>query len=109
MKVFLTNDGVPCGYALIPCNKRLAKKIERETGDESVIFQTDWDFPGLARSLGWRGKVGRERCEHRGTDGTVDCPDCGKTASQFISAASNWLDERLNTVFRKEVEPYFGL
>lgn len=30
-------------------------------------------------------------CDHEGTDGTVTCPDCGLTASDFISAAADWL------------------
>lgn len=93
-------------YELTPVNKRLARKWERETGNESVLFQTDWDFPGLARSLGWNGKIGRERCEHRGTDGTVNCPDCGITASEFIGAASAWLDKHNGHSFRKGDE-YF--
>ena len=32
-------------------------------------------------------------CEHDGTDGTVDCPECGVSASQFIAAAGEWLRE----------------
>jgi hypothetical protein len=34
-----------------------------------------------------------ETCNHSGTDGTVDCPDCGLTAGEFISAAREWLDD----------------
>ena len=30
-------------------------------------------------------------CDHSHTDGTVDCPDCGVTASEFIVAAGDWL------------------
>lgn len=32
-------------------------------------------------------------CLHDGTDGTVDCKECGITASQFISDAYDWLRE----------------
>ncbi len=32
-------------------------------------------------------------CNHDGTDGTVTCPDCGMTTTDFISAAREWLDE----------------
>jgi len=80
----------------------------RETGEESALFQTDWEFPGLAQSLGWNGKIGREKCDHRGTDGTVDCPECGKTAIQFIMEAEEWLDARVGKVFVKDVGHYFG-
>jgi hypothetical protein len=45
-------------------------------------------------------------CEHRGTDGTVDCPECGLTASAFISAAGDWLDENDGAT---AIDPgYFG-
>jgi hypothetical protein len=77
-------------------------------GDESksILVQTDWDRPGLARSFGWNGKVGRERCQHRGTDGTVKCPDCGRTPSRFIEAATDWLDSHEGAVVS---DPgYFG-
>lgn len=107
MKVLLTNEN-PCCFELTPVNKRLARAQEKATGEESILFQTDWDFPALARNLGWSGKVERERCQHRGTDGTVDCPDCGLTASQFIQAASDWLYARCGQVFRKPVEDYFN-
>ena len=32
-------------------------------------------------------------CDHNGTDGTVDCPECDVTAGEFISAAREWLNE----------------
>jgi hypothetical protein len=87
----------------------------REYPPEGELVQTDWDFPALAQSLGWsllrvqrgsKGKVvhlkkvasgsSKARCRHSGTDGTVDCRECGLTASDFISAAAEWLDERAN-------------
>jgi len=33
-------------------------------------------------------------CRHIGTDGTVDCRDCGCKAGDFIKAASEYLDSR---------------
>jgi len=85
----------------------------------SVLIQTDWDYPSVASSFGWSladvrspcpeedfenpADVSAELCEeygqvhhlckHSHTDGTVDCPDCGVTASDFINAASEWLDD----------------
>lgn len=32
-------------------------------------------------------------CEHGGTDGTIDCPECGLTSSRFIEAAREWIDD----------------
>lgn len=87
----------------------------------SVLIQTDWDYPGTATAFGWstievqrcpkcggqcKGDDGvyfvcesceeepplhHERCDHDGTDGTVDCESCGCKASQFIQAADEWL------------------
>lgn len=63
----------------------------------SVLVQTDWDYPGVASTFGWsmrdvqRNTAGD--CLHDFTDGTVDCADCGLTASDFIAAARLWLDE----------------
>lgn len=33
-------------------------------------------------------------CPHRGTDGSVDCPDCKIKAGDFISAATEYLEQR---------------
>jgi hypothetical protein len=61
----------------------------------TVLVQTDWDYPGVAQSFGWSlTELQRNRrtpCQHSGTDGTIDCPDCGIPASEFISAAGDWL------------------
>ena len=68
-----------------------------------ILIQTDWEYPGIANTFGWdirsvqrdysqlcnKGSV--PICDHRGTDGTVDCPDCGITAFEFITVAANWL------------------
>lgn len=71
------------------------------------LIQTDWDFPAEAEALGWslrrvqsrKGEIvalaripsRADACKHVGTDGTVTCPDCGVTATAFISAASDFL------------------
>ena len=96
-------------YELVPANKRIARKLEQETGSESILFQTDWDFPGLARSMGWNGKIGREKCQHRSTDGTVTCTECGKGAGEFIQAAVAWLDNHCGQTFRGRGEEYFSI
>ena len=66
---------------------------------KTVLVQTDWDYPGIAGTFGWNirdcqvlnaGYYGVV-CEHRGTDGTVDCPDCGLTAGTFITSAAEYL------------------
>lgn len=85
----------------------------RGHGPEGTLVQTDWDFPAVAQDLGWsllRVQVGKDgkpvhlkkvsrshskvNCQHSGTDGTVKCPGCGLTASDFISAAAEFLDSK---------------
>ena len=90
--------------------------VERQT----LLIQTDWDYPGVASAFGWstrsvqrcpgcgrivsyewqRGPVNIATCdecesifpacEHSATDGTVNCP-CGVQAGAFIAAADEWL------------------
>lgn len=45
-------------------------------------------------------------CDHSGSDGTVDCKECGCKASQFIQAARQWLDD--NDGAQAEDPGYFG-
>lgn len=69
--------------------------IRRIEDGESILVQTDWDYPSTAETFGWNKcsfQVDENiRCEHSETDGTIDCPDCPATASDFICAAANWL------------------
>lgn len=51
----------------------------------TVIVQTDWDYPGVARDLGW------QPCECGATDGTIDCAH--HTASEMIASAREYLDD----------------
>jgi hypothetical protein len=70
-------------------------KVEHHYGAYIVngqLVQSDWDYPAAAQSIGYGLRRRGERCAHRGTDGTIDCQDCGKTASQFISEAAAILD-----------------
>lgn len=78
---------------------------------DGTLVQTDWDYPGVAQSLGWsltrvqkdpRGKLFVMRrnprakgwCEHNNTDGTIKCNSCGVTAGEFICAAGEYLDSK---------------
>lgn len=85
------------------------KLTDTESG-KSVLFQTDWDFPSLARHLGWEMTTvqrGKRQCDHSGTDGTIKCPECGLLPSSFISAAAAWLHEQVGDSF-PDVEEYFA-
>jgi hypothetical protein len=87
-----------------PADAPGAIKILSQDGRD-LLVQSDWEFPGVAQTFGWsmvsvqapgRGYGAdyyRPACEHRHTDGTVDCPDCGISAGAFIASANTWLDE----------------
>jgi hypothetical protein len=65
---------------------------------EDILIQTDWDFPGVASTFGWRP------CHCGTTDGTVDCPH--KTASAMIAEAAEYLDDHVGESV--EDPGYFG-
>jgi hypothetical protein len=75
-------------YAIEPCGAYLLYSVENNS--RNVLVQTDWDFPGLASSFGWRP------CRCGKTDGTVDCSH--KTASQMIAEATSWLDAHVGDI-----------
>lgn len=55
--------------------------LESEDG-RSVHCGADYDHCGIAGNFGWRP------CECGSTDGTVDCPDCGRKAGDMIAEAT---------------------
>lgn len=93
-------------------------KIIADDGRD-ILIQTDWDWPGIASSFGFAivskqrcrecghvanvsdcqtwacAECGRisQVCNHRHTDGTVNCSDCTMDASRFIQSARQWLDD----------------
>ena len=139
MKITINTEvNAPC----CPC------EIVAESG-ESILVQTDWEYPPFASTFGWclrdvgptledvaelwedvahnleyEFKIAEHRamlewnqspisipfddvdsilaeiktailqhnCQHDGTDGTVDCDDCGLTAGDFIESAGEWLE-----------------
>jgi hypothetical protein len=58
--------------------------LTAETGEDR-LFQSDWDWPGLASNFGF------VPCPCGRTDGTVNCEH--RTAGEMIAAASEFLDE----------------
>lgn len=90
----------------------MKRNVERHYGAfvvNGALVQTDWEYPATASALGWSirrvQRVGpnvrhlarrpsrHTACAHPYTDGTVQCPDCGVTASDFIRAAGEYLDK----------------
>jgi len=60
---------------------------------ESTLIQTDWDYPSVATLFGWTP------C-HKETDGTIDCPICGKTAHEMIADAHDYLYYNVGNVVK---------
>lgn len=73
--------------------------LSGEKGHEpDILVQTDWDYPSFAGYLGWEPCCGE-------TDGTVNCKTHGKTASEMISEARQFLDDACECV--SEVDDSF--
>lgn len=88
-KVMRDPSYAPCGFLIV---RRNADGVFNTRSDaNTVLVQSDWDFPGVARSFGW--DMRSPGCDHDSTDGTVTCNGCGRTASDFITAAFDWLAE----------------
>lgn len=88
-KICITRDPVyaPCGYLICRVRDNGTWNIR---ADDTILVQTDWEFPSLAAALGFIP------CECGYTDGTVDCAH--KTATKMISAAADYLDTHLDKV-----------
>ena len=84
-------------YKLTPVNKRIARNLEDIIGEDSVLIQSDWDFPHLAQALGW--DMRDTNCRHVSTDGTVECSECKKTSHEFITEAGEWLSDHCDRAF----------
>jgi hypothetical protein len=37
----------PCGFLIVP------KDGDSRNDDETTLIQSDWDYPGVAQSMGW--------------------------------------------------------
>jgi len=64
---------------------------DADSGECLEFVQSDWDYVGLASSLGWRP------CECGATDGTVDCTH--RTVSEMLTEAFDYLAERDGQAF----------
>ena len=76
---------------------------------------SDLDIPAIAEALGWdkRSVQGAGAwtmlsctwlCEHKETDGTVNCP-CGVSAKSFIHFAKKYLQEQVEYPMRVYRDP----
>ena len=73
----------PCCYIICKVDKH--GNWDEYDEENTLLVQTDWDFPGTACAFGF------VPCYCGETDGTVDCAH--RTASDMIAAAADFLDE----------------
>jgi hypothetical protein len=83
----------PCGFLIVLDNG------DSRDDNQTTLIQSDWDYPGIAESMGWSltavqpDAEDHDHCEHKSTDGTVACKECCISASEFISAAYDYIRE----------------
>jgi hypothetical protein len=65
----------------------------REYGDWGAEELADDDANWLRIVWIAAGNLREDTCKHSGTDGTVDCEECGATVSEFLASAYDWLCE----------------
>lgn len=53
-----------------------------------ILIQVDYDYPSIAGLFGWSPCCGA-------TDGTVDCAEHGRKASDMIAEAGEWLADHV--------------
>ena len=88
---FFDSDYAPCGFLIVP------EDASPYDDSHTVLIQTDWDFPGVATSMGWQA------CSQCGaTDGTVNCEH--RTASDMIAEAYDWIREHDGELFEALTE-----
>ena len=61
--------------------------VLRAENGETILIQTDWDYPGTASSFGWKP------CHCGFTDGTIDCEH--RKTSDMIVEAADYLDNHI--------------
>jgi len=82
MMILLCETDVPnC-----PC-KVVKLDSEMNQTDESILIQTDWDYPGIASTFGWIP------CTCGETDGTIDCSH--HTVSEMIQNARQYIEDHI--------------
>jgi len=100
--VFFDSGYVPCGFLIVKDNG------DPYSEQDTVLIQTDWDFPPVAQRMGFTLKSDHELCKENccETDGTVNCNICGKSCSDFISEAYDYINDHEGETF-EELDEYF--
>lgn len=95
-KITVVTDPSYAPGCFIICRVKRNGHYNPRDEENTILVQTDWDFPGLASTFGWSVKNfqldPQKPCEHPHTDGTVKCELCGAMPGDFISSARDWLE-----------------
>jgi len=86
---FRTPIGIPEGYIRLESGDFGWDYIIRNYDGRYHLIQTDYDYAGIASTFGWRGHT------HGETDGTIDCPVCGRKVGTMLASAQNYLDNNV--------------
>ncbi len=90
MLITIDNDPgyAPCYYLICKVTGEPGYRDWNTRDGESILIQSDWDFPCVASYFGF------VPCKCGETDGTIDCEH--KTAGEMINDARNFLDGLCN-------------
>lgn len=77
----------PCGFLIV------REGADPHDESQTCLIQTDWDWPGVASSIGW------VPCKCGATDGTVPCVPCERTVSTMIAEAYNYIRKHTDEPF----------
>lgn len=78
----------PCGFLIV----REGADAYSDAPADTVLIQTDWDWPGVASSMGW------SPC-HDCTDGTIKCDVCGRETGDHMRLAYDFIREHTGEQF----------
>jgi hypothetical protein len=84
--VYFDRKYAPVGFLIV-------EKGGDPYADETLLIDSDWDFPGVACGMGW------QPCLCGRTDGTVDCKGCNRTASDMIAEAYDFIEAHQDEEF----------
>lgn len=82
----------PCGFLIVKDGHSLYDEAN------TVLVQTDWDYPGVAARMGWVA------CDCGATDGTVACQH--RKAADMIADAADFIRDGQGESF-EELDDYF--
>jgi hypothetical protein len=94
--IYFDSVRAPVGFLIV----RDDASPQRES--DTRLIQSDFDFPGVASRMGWRPC----ECSPQQTDGTVDCPVCGRKVGAMIADALQFIRDREGEIFAA-LDEYF--